>query len=331
MFGKHGSHGHHHGHDHGHDHGHHGHDHGHHGHDHGHHGHDHGHHDDVDENEHFHDEQQAAKFRYSKQANKVEEPVHKQKEENIQKEKHAVDHHEEHDKKPGADDSHSHGHGHDHSHSHGEPKKKEPVSWLEPLLATAMISAAPFLILFVVPLNNNSPESKPFLKVLLSFASGGLLGDAFLHLIPHAISPHSHTDDGGHSHSHGHAHGEEGEHDHTSEMIVGLWVLGGIIAFLVVEKFVRFLKGGHSHSHGQSYVEVPALENEAKEKENSSEVEDNDGKKINGDIKSSKDMNGDVKDGEKPNGELKGDEDKSDAKPEEEVNEGMMGFKKYSF
>lgn len=36
-------------------------------------------------------------------------------------------------------------------------------------------------------------------------------------------------------------------------MSVGLWVLGGIIAFLVVEKFVRLLKGGHGHSHSHSH------------------------------------------------------------------------------
>lgn len=42
-------------------------------------------------------------------------------------------------------------------------------------------------------------------------------------------------------------------HDHM--MSVGLWVLGGIIAFLVVEKFVRLLKGsdGHGHSHSHSH------------------------------------------------------------------------------
>lgn len=36
-------------------------------------------------------------------------------------------------------------------------------------------------------------------------------------------------------------------------MSVGLWVLGGIIAFLVVEKFVRLLKEGHGHSHSHSH------------------------------------------------------------------------------
>ena len=43
------------------------------------------------------------------------------------------------------------------------------------------------------------------LKIILSFASGGLLGDAFLHLIPHAMMS-SGTEEG-HGHGHGHSHG----------------------------------------------------------------------------------------------------------------------------
>lgn len=35
---------------------------------------------------------------------------------------------------------------------------------------------------------------------------------------------------------------------------VGLWVLSGIVAFLVVEKFVRHVKGGHRHSHGHDHT-----------------------------------------------------------------------------
>uniref|UniRef100_A0A1X7TXM8 Uncharacterized protein n=1 Tax=Amphimedon queenslandica TaxID=400682 RepID=A0A1X7TXM8_AMPQE len=39
-------------------------------------------------------------------------------------------------------------------------------------------------------------------------------------------------------------------------MMVGLWVLAGIIAFLIVEKFVRTIKGGgHKHVHFNSEVE----------------------------------------------------------------------------
>lgn len=177
--------------------------------------------------------------------------------------------HEDHGHSHGDhDDSHKgHGHSHkDHAHSHGNhdhshkdhkqytPPTKEPVFWLEPLLAAAIISAAPFLILFIVPLSSNSPENRPFLKILLAFASGGLLGDAFLHLIPHAISPHAHDEQHSHSHSHSHSHDHHSDnlgdsHDHTGDMIVGLWVLAGIIVFLVVEKLVRHIKGGHGHSH----------------------------------------------------------------------------------
>jgi solute carrier family 39 (zinc transporter), member 7 len=122
--------------------------------------------------------------------------------------------------------------------------------WLYSLGSTLLISAAPFLILYLIPLDNTE-AMQPRLKILLAFASGGLLGDAFLHLIPHAISPHSHHgDEGGHGHSHDHSHDE---HDHSNDMRVGMWVLSGIIIFLAVEKFVRLIKndsGAHGHSHG---------------------------------------------------------------------------------
>jgi len=237
-------------HDHGHENGHHGHEHGHHGHEHGHHGHEHEH--------HGHGIQEPASFKYSKQANKVNQedaedgpdfPEQREKRD----ESHEHHHHEEHEHQ-----HETHEHTHQHEKTHYQPPKKESVFWLEPLLATAIISAAPFLILFFVPLNSNSPENQPLLKILLAFASGGLLGDAFLHLIPHAIAPHAHGgEEDSHSHSHhGHSHApHEGEtaessHDHTAEMMVGLWVLAGLITFLVVEKLVRHMKGGHGHSHG---------------------------------------------------------------------------------
>nr|XP_018898280.1 PREDICTED: histidine-rich membrane protein KE4 homolog 2-like [Bemisia tabaci] len=164
----------------------------------------------------------------------------------------------------------SHSHSHSHGHSHEEPpsfkysqqanikppeQPSQPAKsveksyklWFEALASTLFISLAPFLILFFVPIEN-SKDHEPLLKILLSFASGGLLGDAFLHLIPHALV--AHTPDGhghSHSHSHGHSHGE-GDHSHDN-MSVGLWVLWGILAFLSVEKLVRIMNGhGHSHS-----------------------------------------------------------------------------------
>ena len=132
--------------------------------------------------------------------------------------------------------------------------------WVYSIGSTLLISAAPFVILFFIPLEN-ATEHGTLLKVLLSFASGGLLGDAFLHLIPHAMSPHSHEHD---THDHDHHHDDHDhhhdDHDHTADMMVGLWVLCGIVTFLMVEKFVRLTRGeGHSHgghAHGENKREL---------------------------------------------------------------------------
>lgn len=156
--------------------------------------------------------------------------------------------------------------GHDHSHSHPEEPpgfkysreanektvhdiKSETADfdlYIRAIGSTLFISIVPYFILFFIPIDGTA-EKQPLLKVLLSFASGGLLGDAFLHLIPHALSPHT-KEGGSHSHSHGHSHQDEHQHG-PHDLTVGLGVLGGIITFLVVEKSVRLFDGGHSHSH----------------------------------------------------------------------------------
>ncbi|XP_001369419.1 zinc transporter SLC39A7 [Monodelphis domestica] len=158
---------------------------------------------------------------------------------------------------------HSHrGHTHDHGQNPrgigdseilGSGQDLDTVSlWAYALGATVLISAAPFFILFLVPVESNSPQHRSLLQILLSFASGGLLGDAFLHLIPHALEPHSHHGDVDHQleerPGHGHSHNHQGP-----ILSVGLWVLGGIVAFLVVEKFVTHVKGGHGHGHGHGH------------------------------------------------------------------------------
>jgi len=250
-------------------------DHGH-AHDHGSHGHAHGGHD-----------QPNPAFKWSRAANQPEDLT--LDEEGIDYENietivghghaHAVHHEEEEELHHGhAHGGHGHGHG-GHGHAHGppqrEPNKAEREKnrqklhanwddeedhglggsssvWFNAIMATLLISAAPFFILFLIPLDN-SAEKQWLLKILLAFASGGLLGDAFLHLIPHAIMAQGEGGNEGHGHSHGnshgHSHGSEGEHD-PHDMSVGLGVLSGIVAFLCVEKFVRIMKGGHGHSHG---------------------------------------------------------------------------------
>ncbi|CAN0248697.1 unnamed protein product [Lampetra planeri] len=142
---------------------------------------------------------------------------------------------------------------------HGPERRDAATVWMQALGATLLISAAPFLILFLVPLDSDSARRSSLLHTLLSFASGGLLGDAFLHLIPHAIEPHSHHSESGHGHGHGETHNQGHGHSHgpgSHLMSVGLWVLCGIIVFLSVEMFVRHIKGshGHGHSHGHAHA-----------------------------------------------------------------------------
>ncbi|CAL1296546.1 unnamed protein product [Larinioides sclopetarius] len=163
------------------------------------------------------------------------------------------------------------------SHSHSEtripvkPKIREPLTlWIEAIGSTLLISAAPFIILFFIPIDNRV-EHQPMLKVLLSFASGGLLGDAFLHLIPHALLAHSSTGD-----SHSHSHGGEESDVHGHDLSVGLGVLGGIVVFLMVEKFVRIVKGSHGHSH--SHSESPVKETAKVEKDRTSLKDEGDKK-----------------------------------------------------
>lgn len=175
-----------------------------------------------------------------------------------------------------AEKEHDHGHDghgdHDHGHGHGHvahvSRKSDPVVWAKALGSTAMISVAPVFVLLFIPIDGHDAAQQSLLKVLLAFAAGGLLGDALLHLLPHAMHPHSHGDDGEHGHGHDHSHshdhggGDDGEHghDHTAELVVGLWVLGGIVAFLMIEMFVRSIKGGdgHGHSHGGAPAVKPA-------------------------------------------------------------------------
>ena len=225
---SHGDHGHAHSHgDHGHAHGAHGHEHGAHGHAHGEHGHAHGDHGHAHgEHGHAHNEHKSSHEEDVKEALKNSK-------------KRSID------------------------------TNESPNSFsvaVKALLATVLISVAPFFILFFIPLNNNSVENQSLLKILLSLASGSLLGDAFLHLIPHALNPHDHHNENSHGHSH-----EEGNHDHSAQTSVGLWVLAGITVFLFVEKLVRHLKGdSHAHTHSHTHDASKPTE----KKQESSELKD---------------------------------------------------------
>merc|ERR1711970_1510542 len=167
------------------------------------------------------------------------------------KETHSHTHEEPKAQNHGHTHSHNEKHGHGHGHSHGGHGHTHDHAfdilgmncckmklWYKAMGSTLLISAAPFFILFFIPLDGGE-EHKPFLNVLLAFACGGLLGDAFLHLIPHSIP----ADSGSHDHAHAHSHGD-GDHGHSHNpayMNCNLWVLAGILTFLVIEKAARVM------------------------------------------------------------------------------------------
>ncbi|XP_018413618.1 PREDICTED: zinc transporter SLC39A7 isoform X2 [Nanorana parkeri] len=250
------------GHHHGHSHGHHGHSHeGHHGHSHeGHHGHSHGHHGHSHEQEHGHSHEGLQKHDHHGHGQEDLDEFRSRWQFGDAPQEGA----EQPVKREAPVDSPP-------PPSQGAREKLDPVTlWTYAIGATLLISAAPFFILFLIPVQSNSSQHQSLLKLLLSFASGGLLGDAFLHLIPHALEPHSHHQEeethGSHGH-HGHGHSHDQSHAHM--MSVGLWVLAGIIAFLVVEKIVRHLKGEVGHGHSHAPKEAKASESKDKEDEKS--------------------------------------------------------------
>uniref|UniRef100_A0A670HR43 Zinc transporter SLC39A7 n=1 Tax=Podarcis muralis TaxID=64176 RepID=A0A670HR43_PODMU len=90
----------------------------------------------------------------------------------------------------GHDDGHTHEgiwHGHDFHHRHSHGHEGAPAGCGGDPLFLSPHPAAPYFILFLIPVESNTSQHQALLKLLLSFASGGLLGDAFLHLIPHAL------------------------------------------------------------------------------------------------------------------------------------------------
>ncbi|XP_031618585.1 zinc transporter ZIP13 homolog isoform X2 [Contarinia nasturtii] len=101
----------------------------------------------------------------------------------------------------------------------------EYTPWVFSILGSIVIGLSGIFPLLIIPLDAggsqfNDPAESKSLKVLLSFAVGGLLGDVFLHLLPEAWSSDlsQKTADG-----------------HPS-MRSGLWVLGGVLIFTIVEK-----------------------------------------------------------------------------------------------
>ncbi|MEM2092526.1 MAG: ZIP family metal transporter [Candidatus Bathyarchaeia archaeon] len=99
------------------------------------------------------------------------------------------------------------------------------------LLSVLLVSLISFIgILF---LGFNEGLLKKVLVLLVSFASGSLLGGAFLHLIPHSL-------------------------EDLGQDIVSWWVISGIITFFFMEKFLywRHCHDGECPVHAFAYLNL---------------------------------------------------------------------------
>ena len=100
------------------------------------------------------------------------------------------------------------------------------TTWLAAFSSIAVISLVGLLTVGIIPLLRG-PHQDAALQLLVSLAVGTLVGDALMHLLPHALQT---------------GHGD------TSVIWKGFTASLTIIAFFVMDRVMEGL--GHSHSHG---------------------------------------------------------------------------------
>lgn len=128
-------------------------------------------------------------------------------------------------------------------------------AWYNAYVAILFISTLPNALLLLIPTHllvadegvRSSVLSTAginYQSLMLSFSAAGLMGDVFIHTLPHLLSSHDHG-------SHVLHHGEEGEgEEHSStgrnnrNILISLTLLVGYLTFLTVE---RLFTCNHSH------------------------------------------------------------------------------------
>ncbi|KAF6168589.1 hypothetical protein GIB67_005201 [Kingdonia uniflora] len=147
-------------------------------------------------------------------------------------------------------------------HDHGFDGNSELSGfslWIHAMGCSLLVSMASLICLILLPvIFVQGKPSKILIDSLAVFGAGAMLGDAFLHQLPHAFGgDHSHSRDHhvelDHDHLHKFEHVEAHSHS-LKDLSVGLSILFGIIFFLLVEKVVRYVedhsgKGAKGHSH----------------------------------------------------------------------------------
>ncbi|KAI9461568.1 ZIP-like iron-zinc transporter [Lactarius psammicola] len=109
------------------------------------------------------------------------------------------------------------------------------------VLGTFYISSVPNFILAFIPAQIN----RDTLNTMTAFATGGLLSDVFLHLVPHSFLGE---------------HQDEVVHfvmvEEKRNILVGLGIFAGFAAFFIMEKSLRVLGGGEGHAHSHDHSDA---------------------------------------------------------------------------
>ncbi|GAB4828679.1 IAA-alanine resistance protein 1 [Ancistrocladus abbreviatus] len=167
----------------------------------------------------------------------------------------------------GSNDLHDHDHGPDCDHNHKQHHHSGNATvlsglglWVRAIGCSLLVSMASLVCLIIIPvIFVQGKPSQSVVDALAAFGAGAMLGDAFLHQLPHAFGgEHSHSHDHDlHTHHHVHS-GQMQSHSHSlKDLSVGLSILSGIVLFLIVEKLVRYVEEvsggfhswGHPHHH----------------------------------------------------------------------------------
>ncbi|KAI5385398.1 IAA-alanine resistance protein 1 [Lathyrus oleraceus] len=132
--------------------------------------------------------------------------------------------------------------------------------WLNALGCSFLVSMASLICLILLPvIFIQGKPSKAVVDSLALFGAGAMLGDAFLHQLPHAFGgehSHSHSDHADHDHGHDASSGHGHSHS-LADLSTGMSILAGIVLFLLVEKLVRYVEensgGANSWGHGHHH------------------------------------------------------------------------------
>ncbi len=105
-------------------------------------------------------------------------------------------------------------------------------AWVYTLLSVVLVSLVSFIGILLLSFQRWLLVR--LLLVMVSFAIGALIGDAFIHILPEAL-------EGG-----------------LAPELFGIYALSGVVVFFVIEKFIRWhhrhLFEHETHSEGQHYV-----------------------------------------------------------------------------